>query len=54
MTGEEQKTLMQTIRARLEWTKEGTVKAFPDIHGSWHIVDKPSRTNSSLVRYFTP
>lgn len=52
MSNEENKTLMQTIRARLEWTKEGTVKAFPDTHGSWDIVEKPP--TNGLVRYFTP
>lgn len=52
MSNEENKTLMQTIRVKLEWTKKGTLKAFSDIHGSWYIVEKPP--TSSLVRYFTP
>jgi hypothetical protein len=47
----EQETLLQTIRARLEWNENGGVEVFPDPAGDYTICE---RTEGKLIRYFTP
>jgi hypothetical protein len=51
MSKEEQETLLQTIRARLEWNEKGGVSAIPDPNGEYNIVE---RTQGKLIRYFEP
>ena len=50
MSNEEQETLLQTIRARLEWNEKGEIKAIWDANGDFEIVE---RTEGELIRYFT-
>lgn len=51
MSTEQQETLLQTIRARLERNEKGEVKAIWDANGDFEIVE---RTEGKLIRYFTP
>lgn len=57
MDNEEKKneeTLLQTIRARLEWNEKRSVDFIPDTNGKWNIVETPNRSNSGLITYFKP
>jgi hypothetical protein len=51
LNSEQEETLLQTIKARLERNESGVVWV-PDPEGRWNIVQYP--TTSGLVRYFTP
>lgn len=51
MTKNEQETLLQTIKARLEWNQKGEVDFVPDENGQWIVVDIPK---SKLIKHFTP
>lgn len=48
---DDQETLLQTIRARLERNENGEIKAIWDANGDFEIVE---RTEGKLIRYFTP
>ena len=48
---EQDKTLLQTIQARLEWNEQGGVDWFADEGGSWKIVTSPIPRNP-VVTYF--
>lgn len=47
----EEETLLQTIRARLEWGEKGEVKAIWDANGDFEICE---RTQGKLIKYFGP
>lgn len=51
MSKEHQETLLQTIRARLEWNEKGNIEAIFDTNGDFEICE---RTGGKLIRYFTP
>jgi len=47
---EQDKTLLQTIQARLEWNDRGSVVWIQDDEGPWKIIPL---TNSRVMGYFT-
>jgi hypothetical protein len=49
---EQDKTLLQTIQARLEWNERGSVDWVADENGPWKIV--PWVPKSGLTQYFIP
>jgi len=52
MNSEEQKTLLETIKANLERNEKGDIEIVFDPCGTFDII--PNRTNKGLVTYFQP
>lgn len=50
MSIEEEKTLLQTIRARLEWNEKGSIKWVEDENGSFEIIS--TITKAPLTKHF--
>lgn len=50
----EQETLLQTIRARLERAEDGRVQWMATNDGPWNIVQPDSRTKRGLYKFFEP
>lgn len=54
MSKEQQETLLQTIRARIERAEDGRIQWTADSGGLWNIVQPDSRTKGGLIKYFEP
>jgi len=53
MSSEEQKTLLDTIQARLERNESGSINFVADENGPWKII-KSFNSKHPLVTYFKP
>jgi len=54
MSKEQQETLLQTIKARLERAEDGRIQWISVNDGHWNLAHPDSLTKGRLIKYFEP